>query len=314
LAQASAALGISQQIDDARGVADASEVMGIIAKYRGDLQTACEHQERSLELYRGLGDLARTAQACNNVGDSYRLWGQMERALEHLNEGLALARRVGNTRDEALLLQTTAEVFLDQGRWESAVAHLEQALALAEESEVVARIIEVHRILGLAYEGVGRLEDARRHLELAEAICWETKHLRFAPQIYLNLASLRTTQGESDEARRYAELALDAAGTEPSEVFLGRWHRCRGNIRFRCEDWDGAVADLEDSLRLLERAQVPAQVGKTCLSLGMGYIRRGQEGDRGRAREQLHAALSIFRQIQAAGYLARAEACLRELG
>lgn len=311
---AAASLEISRRIGDNRGLADAYRVMSGIAKQRGDLEAACKYDENCVELYRELGDLPRTAQAYNNVGDSYRLLGQMEQALEYLNQGLELVRRIGDTRDEAILLQTTAELFLDQGQWQSAIAHLERAFPLAEESGAAARMIEVYRLLGSAYERVGQLEGARRHLEMAETLSQDTQHFRFAPQIYLDLARLNATQGEFGETESYVQLALDAAGPEPPDVFLGLVHRCYGYLRGRLSDWDDAIRHFEESLKLLERSDLPAEAGQAHLSLGTAYASRGEEGDRGRACEHLLAAQSVFRQIQARGYLARVSERLGELG
>jgi len=314
LRHAGTSLEISRPIADTRGLADAYRAMGIIAVQKWDLDSACEYDQRSLELYRELGDLARTAQAHNNVGDSYRLLGQMDRALEQLDEGLEVARRIGDTRDEALLLQTMAELFLDQGRWEEAIAHLEQALPLAQESGVVGRLIDVQRILGSAYEAVGRPEEGRHHLEVAETRMQETQQFRFAPRLYLDLAHLHATQGRFEEALSCIQLALTTAGPAPSDAFLGLVHGCYGYVYDRRGNWDEAVSHLEHSLRLLERANVPSEVGRTRLSLGTAYANRNGEGDRGRACQQVLAALSVFHQIGARGYLTQAEARLEELG
>jgi adenylate cyclase len=308
-----ASFEISRQVDDARGLADATKMMGIIAARQGKLEEACAQFERSLALYRELDDLARAANTYNNLGNSYRELGQMGQALGYLNQGLELARRIGDTRDEANLLVTTAELLLDQGQWATAVAHLEQAMPLAEESGVAARIVEVHSILGVAYEGMGQWAEAQRHLDIAAVLARDTQSLQFAPRIYLDLARLKAARGEFDAAWRDIQAAREAAGPEPSDAFLGFTQRCYGQVHSQRGDWDDAVACLEESLRLLERANLPAEVGKTHLSLGTAYARRGQEGDTGRAREQLRAALSIFQQIEARGYLAQVETRLQEL-
>ncbi|MGD9002504.1 MAG: tetratricopeptide repeat protein, partial [Anaerolineae bacterium] len=311
---AEASLNISRQIDDVRGLADAHRVMGMIAEHLGHLQTACECAERSLELYRQAGDLPRTVAACNNLGDTYRRLGQPDRALERLEEGLQIGHRIGGTRDQATLLQTTSELLLDQGEWQMALESSERAVSAAQESGVVSRIIESHRVLGAAYEAMGRLNDARHHLEIAENLMSNTHQSRFAPAIYLGLAQVSATQGEFSKARKRLEQALKAAGPQPSDAFVGLVHRCRGYLHSRDNNWEDAVVHLERSLRSLEPAGVPAEVGRTRLSLGTAYASRGQEGDRGRACEQLLAALSSFRQMQARGYIAEVEKRLEELG
>jgi tetratricopeptide (TPR) repeat protein len=311
---ASAGLEISGQVDDDRGLADANKALGGVAYYRGKLELACQYYERSLAIYRELGDLARAAQACNNVGDCCRRLGRMDQALEYLTEGHELARRIGDTRDEAVILYTTGELLLDQGRWRAAIARLEQALRLARESGVAISVVEVHRILGSAYHEVGHLEKARHHLETAETLGRDREQLRFAPQIYLGLARLRATWGEFAEASAYIESALDAAGPEPPDVFVGLLRRCRAYLHSRREEWDDAVVHLEASLDFLERTELPAEVGRTRLRLGEAYASRGAEGDGERALEQWLAALSAFRRIKARGYVAQVEARLAEIG
>ena len=307
-------LDIAGQVDDARALADANRAMATVAYARGDFETACSHLECCFELYRDLGDLPRTAQTCNNLGETYRILGQMSRALERLDEGLELARRIGDTRDEAHLLGTKADLFMDQGRWAEAIEFLTRTLPLAEESGVAPGIIEVHLFLGSAYEGAGQSEEALRHLEIADRLSQETQYSRFAPRVYLGMACVKGAQGEFDEARRLIGLAHDAAGPEPPDLFLGLMHRCFGHVQACCGNWDDAVTHLQESLEFLQRENLPAEVGRTCLSLGRAYASRDQEGDRGRAREHLLAAQCIFRQIEAQGYLLQVEEGLEKIG
>jgi len=288
--------------------------MGLIAYHRGQLDEASQHFMRSLELYRELGDLPRTAQACNNVGDCCRRLGGMKQALEHLAEGLDVARRIGDRRDETLLLLTTAEVLLDQGHWNAAITQLEEVLPIAEDSGMASRIIEVRLILGYAYTAVGRFQDARRHLQLAKSLCEEKQLQKFLPRIALGLAHLSVARGAFDEAKGHIQAALDGAGPDPSDVFLGLARRCQGDLNRRQGNWRDSIQHLQESLRLLEGAMLPAEEGKTRLSLGTAYAARAEEGDTERACEQLIAAQAIFRQIEAVGRLAQVEALLTELG
>ncbi len=306
-------LEISRQANDAEGSAGAYTVLGIIASERGDMEQACADDERSLELYRQLGDLSRTARACNNVGENYRLLGQMDRALERLHEGLEIARRIGDSRDEALLLQTTAELLLDQGDWQAAIAHLQQAVPAAERSGVAARRIDTQRILGSAYDATGEPVKAGQHLERAEALVRETQHSRFAPWVYLDQAHLQATEGQFGAANRYLQMAQQAAGTQAAPVFLGRMRHCQGYVQMRQGNWDAAITALQSSLSCVEGTHLLAEIARTRLDLGIAYRHRNSEGDGGRAAGQLLAALSLFRQIQAGGYIRQVQAELQNL-
>lgn len=304
---ADASLKIARQIGDKRGLADVHRVRSNIAISRGDLETACAHDEHSLALYRELGNLPRIIQCCNNVGDSYRLLGRMEQALERLDEGLELARQIGDTGGEALILRAKGELFVDQGRWETAAVTLEQALSMAEASGVASVIIESHRVLGCVYERIGRLAGARHHLERAEALMREAQQFRFEPAIHLGLAYLRTAEGDCAEAERHLQLALEAAGSVPSDVLLGQVHHCYGSLYIRCGRWEDAVSHLKRSRTVFRQGGLPAGLGRARLNLGIAYANRREAGDKEHACEELLAALSLFQQLGAEGYLSRAD-------
>ena len=311
--QAGASLGVSNQVADVRGLADANKALAIIAVNRGDIEAAIQHDQESLERYRELGDLPRTALACNNLGDSLRLMGRTSRAMEFLAEGLEIARRIGDTREETVILTSLAEVAIDRGDWEKALEYLDQALPLAEESGVVHNLTDVHWLLGSAYEGLGRLDDAGKHLSMAESLCRDTERLQLMPQIYLDQARVRVSRGTFDEAERLIKLALEAAGPQPSSVLLGVASRCSGYLDKQRGLLDGAVSHLEESLERLEGTKLPVEIAKTRQSLGTAYASRGAEGDRGRACEHLLAARSAFERSEASGRLAQVDVWLDKL-
>jgi hypothetical protein len=108
-------------------------------------------------------------------------------------------------------------------------------------------------------------------------------------------------------------MAQQAAGAQPAQVFLGCMHRCQGYIQVRQGNWDAAIGALQSSLICLEDTHLPAEIARTRLNLGNAYHHRNSEGDGGRAAEQLLAALSLFRQLQAGGYIRQVQAELQNL-
>jgi ATP/maltotriose-dependent transcriptional regulator MalT len=138
----------------------------------------------------------------------------------------------------------------------------------------------------------------------------EAHPARFLPWIYLHLATVSATEGAFERAARYVTQAEEAAGSQPSDQFSGRMHRCRAHVAAQRGDWDAAVMQLEESLHCLQRANLPVEGCRARLSLGRAYANRDQDGDRGRACEQLRAAMPLLTQIEATEELVRAKAQL----
>jgi class 3 adenylate cyclase/tetratricopeptide (TPR) repeat protein len=301
---AETALKLAEAIGDTRGMADAYKMLGSLTD---DLDASVDFLERSLALYRELGDLPRIAIACNNLADSLRLQGRLERALVEMEDGLKVARQIGNTRDEALLLITTGEVLIDQGRPEKAIPLLQQGLELGRASGVTARIIPAQHILGVAHREAGELDAARRHLQAAAAVSHETGHARYLPWIYLDLAQVELTAGDLDAASTQIGLAEAAAGPVPSGLAAALIARRRASVHLGRGDWGEAVSRLEESLRLLEGGGHGIESARGRLALGLAYAARNGTGDRKSACQQFRDAVATFRALEAPGYVTQAE-------
>jgi tetratricopeptide (TPR) repeat protein len=304
---------ISQEVDSQIGIAEANKVLGIIASKRGELEDAVRYDEHSLTLYKETGDLVRTAQGYNNLGDSFRLLGKMKQAHEYLEKGLELTRRIGNIRVEAILLITKAELFLDQGDWDSAIETLLRVVPLAEESGTAIRRIEVNAILGSAYASSGELKKAQEHLEISEALSRDMGFKNHLPGIYIDMSRIKAAQGLFKEAHEGIEAALSAAGMEPTDLFLGRMHYWKSQVHQGEGDWESSISHLMTSLKFVIKAKRIALEGKARLSLGMVLASRDAEGDKERACEELVTARSIFNRIDARRFMDQADSFLKEV-
>jgi DNA-binding SARP family transcriptional activator len=132
-ALAQQALELADAAGDRRALAQAHNILGILASGRGDHAEARALLERSLELASEEDDPSARAAALNNLALDLRAEGQLERALELTEEALALCAAVGDRHREAALANNVADLLNAAGRREEAMEHLKSAVAIFAE-------------------------------------------------------------------------------------------------------------------------------------------------------------------------------------
>ena len=128
------ALVLAESGDDTDALAQANNILGILAKSRGDLDDATRYLERSLSLAESVGDLsgARVA-ALNNMALVQGERGETDRALQMLKTAVALAASQGDRHREAALHNNLSDLLHKVGRPDDGMAHLEQAVTIFAE-------------------------------------------------------------------------------------------------------------------------------------------------------------------------------------
>lgn len=152
------ALGHFERTGDLLNQAHTRQVLLLSAVLTGDGESGLEHGERSLELYREVGNPLWAASALNNLGwvlaDPF---GRYERARACCLEALEGSRALGYRVGEANTLDTLGRVSVLSGRHTEAVEYYRQA-------------IRAYRALGDAFEEANTLSClAQAHDALGEA-------------------------------------------------------------------------------------------------------------------------------------------------
>lgn len=127
------ALALAERAGDARALAQAHNLLGILASSAGDSARARAHLESSLTLADRLEDPGARVAALNNLALVYRESGEVDRALEAARIALTLGVRQGDRHRIAALHNNLADLLHAAGRSEEAMSHLKQAVALFAE-------------------------------------------------------------------------------------------------------------------------------------------------------------------------------------
>ena len=133
LERARRALALAENAGEERSLAQAHNVLGILASGTGEPEVARRHLEHSLKLADSLGDPEARVAALNNLALAHRDAGEIEKALERTEEALALCASLGDRHREAALRNNLADLLHAAGRSEEARRHLEEALTIFAE-------------------------------------------------------------------------------------------------------------------------------------------------------------------------------------
>jgi predicted ATPase len=121
------ALVLAEQVNDPRALAQAHNMLGILARSREETLMAIAAFERSLAYARTLDDPSARVAASNNLALALADHGEHARAQAVLVEALALCMVQGDRHHEAALHNNIADVLHALGQHEAAMKHLTHA-------------------------------------------------------------------------------------------------------------------------------------------------------------------------------------------
>lgn len=227
LTEFEAARGLSREIGDRTGEADAMMNIAIVANQLGDDERAIALGEQVLPLYEALDDTYHMASVLNNRAYAHvclaRRLGEAGRSAEStlhgrsaialLERALPLAEREADPAFTVICMDTLSAALRGLGEWARARDHLQEQLRLARL--LPGRRMEAVTLgtLGEVLRRQGALEEARQTLEAADRLCAELQLAETHAQILEQLSATLEALGRPAEAlalhKRFHALALE---------------------------------------------------------------------------------------------------------
>lgn len=171
-----AARAMAREVSDSANERTATNQLGMMAYFRGDLVHAERLFGDVLASARSAGDVVLVEEAATGLGIVREAQGEFAVARLHYEEALAICRESGNRRGEAYVLTVLGEVF----RCSGAIA---QARCVYSDALNIAREIGADYLVGLLLGNLAYVHAASGDLDEAEATLREVlhKYLRGAP-------------------------------------------------------------------------------------------------------------------------------------
>jgi len=153
--------------DDLSGRARAGADRAVVAYRLGEHERAARFGEEALADARKAADPAAIAQARNVLGMLAASAGDAGAAEEHLRGSLAEARQLGDPGAAAAALNNLARLLADTGRADEALGCATEALELGSELGDQHRVAALHTNLADLLHASGQQEEAMKHLKEA---------------------------------------------------------------------------------------------------------------------------------------------------
>jgi predicted ATPase/DNA-binding SARP family transcriptional activator len=142
LDMAQQALHLAEGAQDMRSLAQAHNMLGILASSNNNLTQATHHLEQSLALAENLQDTSIRAAALNNLAQVYKANGSLQQAINLTRSALTLSITYGDRHREAALHNNLADLLYAEGQLEDSMYHLKRAVSIYAEIGVEAGTVQ----------------------------------------------------------------------------------------------------------------------------------------------------------------------------
>ena len=131
---------------------------------QGEPQAALLLLERSLAIWRDLGDRDQQARELNSIGITRHHLGELDTARSLLEESAAIAREIGSNMRLAAALTNLGQLESDAGNFDRATQVLQEALAIdRKQGDMLGVALDQQSLAGVHLRA-GRAREAREQL------------------------------------------------------------------------------------------------------------------------------------------------------
>jgi tetratricopeptide (TPR) repeat protein len=227
-------------------------------------------------------------------------------------EGLQIAEAVDHPASLTIANYGLGFLFLRRGDLPRALPLLERAMALCQKADLPGVFPTTAAVLGAAYTLGGRVADAVPLLTQAMEQAIATERVDTQALCHLSLGEAQVLIDRLEEAQALAEQALTLACEHQERHNQAYALRLLGEIAARREppDCDQAEAYYRQALALADKLGMRPLQAHCHLGLGTLYAKIGRTEQ---ARDELAAAMELYRAMDMIFWLPQAEAALAQV-
>jgi len=147
--------------DGGAPLAQLAHWLGVLLQQLSESRAAVSFLERSLAIWRDLGDRGQQARELNSLGITHKQLGDLDTARSLLEQSAAIAREVGSDMRLAAALTNLGQLEADAGNFDRATQVLQEALAIDRRQEDMLGVALDQQSLAGVHLRAGRAAEAR---------------------------------------------------------------------------------------------------------------------------------------------------------
>ena len=203
-----AALGIAENIEENKFIAQCLIAVGVNLNSNGSSDKAMEFLERALNLSEEIGDKEKMSTCLLNMGTVNIDLGIYDKAIEFYLKALETAKEINFKKGISRSYNSLGIAYYDQGSYDESIEYFLKALKIHEELGDKQNMTACYNNIGLIHQEQGSYDKAIEYLQKALAIHEERSDKRGMSICYFNIGNIFNKQGSYDKAIEYYNRAL----------------------------------------------------------------------------------------------------------
>jgi transcriptional regulator with AAA-type ATPase domain/class 3 adenylate cyclase/tetratricopeptide (TPR) repeat protein len=302
-------LKVAESLADDALTAPPVNLLGRLYWQQGALEQAITLLERSTEQMLRLGNLNDAATTAGFAGIALADAGDFDRAVMRADQGVQLATEIQNPSAQAATHYFRGHVRSDRGEWARALDDFWRGGRIAEEVGDRFRVYTLKVYEGRAHTKAGDPRRGRVILEECMAIAEQLGTTLFLSRPKAFMAECLLELGEIEAAGRLAEEAVHLAEESGERHGHALAYRALAEVLFRRDppDLEKAEATVLKAIGVQEENGEKPELARSYVVYAKILMARGEVE---RAHEILSRAMTMFRDMEMAWDLERAERIL----
>ncbi|KAA0990071.1 ATP-binding protein [Dyadobacter aurulentus] len=204
------ALEIASRLEYEKGIADATNNLGIVYDIKGNSQLAMRYYNDAYNKYRAIGDSSNIVQTLMNIAMVYELSGKDEKAVNNFKQALSLGNRIAHDSITALAIYNYMLIYPDHFKEKERERYIEKARAIALKYKDMRMQLAIEQLLAEDFisnqehaKGIGLLQKT-----LAKSL--QMQLYFFSMDLMIRLGDLHLAAAPDTAMKYYGEALMIA--------------------------------------------------------------------------------------------------------
>lgn len=198
-------LEIYRQLKDSNGIAMSYTNSAKALSFMNFFEEARQYLLKSKAIYIALGNMAKVASRCSDIGESYLAQKNTQEAKKYLMESLTICKQIDKTEAGYPCLFNLALCYEMEKNNDSALYYYQKCVKIGEEMEEESDLQYAWTGLGGIYLNMGKLAEGEKYLLKGLSLAEKFHNLEVVRDASISLSSFYQQKGNYQKAFDYAQ-------------------------------------------------------------------------------------------------------------